>query len=99
MTESHYDKLILGSGIIGANVGTYACTKENSGYIFGAVTGGFAGLVFGAVSPIVIPGILLGGPGYALAKLRSSPQESPPKEGTLVDLTGLEHKMKEAGHA
>lgn len=88
LVESNYTKLILGSGILGANVGGYYCVRKGDSYIHGAIGGGFAGAWFGSVSPVVVPLLFLASPGYLLSKLRSSQEESRRKAETLIGPLG-----------
>jgi hypothetical protein len=82
LVESHYTKLIVGSGVIGANVGGYYCAKQGDRYIYGAIGGGLAGAWFGSMSPVLIPMLFLTLPGYLLSKRHSSQQVSLLKEET-----------------
>jgi hypothetical protein len=84
LVETHYTKLIAGSGIIGANVGGYYCATTGDSYIHGAVGGAFAGAWFGSESPVVVPILFLATPGYLISKLRSSQEESRRKAETLI---------------
>lgn len=89
------DKLALGGSIIGANVGVFACSKDYSefspgNYIGGVIMGCFAGAGAGILAPVVIPGAILGVPGYIAAKLHSFHKESQKKaetQGVLPDLS------------
>ena len=93
------DKLALGGSIIGANVGVFACSKDYSefslgNYIGGVIMGGIAGAGVGLLAPVVIPGTILGAPGYAAAKLHSFHKESQKKAGTQVVPQDLASRMK-----
>ena len=70
-TGNNYNNIILGSAMAGANVGAYYAAKSDEGYVFGVVSGGLVGATLGAVSPIIIPGLAIAGPGYLAAKAHS----------------------------
>lgn len=94
------DKLVLGGSIIGANIGVFSFIKDspefNLGeYSAGVIFGGAAGACVGLLSPLIIPGLILGVPGYGIAKIHSSLQASQRKVETLVDQTDLSNKTKE----
>ena len=70
---SNYDKIVLSSAAVGANVGTYSAHKEGQKgflvYVQYAGGGAIFGLLAGAVSPIVLPAVAIGAPGYALSRM------------------------------
>lgn len=91
---AHHDNIIVGSAIVGANVGAYVTTKTNDGYMFGVIVGGLGGGLSGALSPIIFPGLIFGGPGYIVSKLHSSLRESRQREERLKDLKDLVSEKK-----
>lgn len=72
---SHHNNIIIASAVIGANIGGYVYTKQHTTYVGGVIVGGICGGIFGYASPVLVPGLLIGGPGYLLAKHHSSQQE------------------------
>lgn len=90
MINRHHDKFILASAIVGANVGGYLFVKDESikqyklpTWALGTLIGGGVGSFLGYVSPIVIPALAIGIPGYVLANYRSSLRASQQKEEKL----------------
>jgi hypothetical protein len=95
IVSSNYENIVIGSSILGANVGTYVAAKQNSDYLFGMCSGAIGGMVIGVVSPVLLPGVVLGAPGYAISKLHSSLQGSQQKAGTRVIHPDSLSEMKE----
>jgi hypothetical protein len=70
-----YSGVVLSSGVIGANVFLYEGYTHQSGikgYFESAIIGMISGLAVGAFSPVLFPAVVLGAPGYLLAKHHSS---------------------------
>lgn len=78
----NYDKIMFAGAIIGANVGTYTAYKDGyddiMSYISHAGTGAITGFLAGGVSPIIVPGIIIGTPGYAISRIVNRAKACPP---------------------
>lgn len=96
--------LTVAGSIIGANVGVFLFNEEDPSvptvakYIAGVLIGGGAGAVVGYCSPIIVPGLFLGTPGFVASKLHSSLQESRKKVETQVAPQHFENRKKEEKH-
>lgn len=87
LVELHHDRVVIGSAVIGANIGTYGfCTDRVtlSRFSMGVILGGSIGAFTGLVAPIAVPLALLASPGLIASVIRSSQIESQLKEETPV---------------
>lgn len=91
--QTHHSKYVFGAGILGANVGGYLFARDSPkkemipSYLLGSIIGFAGGVWFTIMSPILVPGAIVGVPGYLLSTHHSSQRESRQKEGTQADLT------------
>ena len=71
--DTYADRYLMGGGVIGANVGGYLFTKDvrssekTYAYITGCVIGYLGGAALTFLSPVLIPAMIVGAPGYMAA--------------------------------
>ena len=60
--------MIVGGGIVGANLGVYHAAKYDESYIFGVSAGFLAGCAIGCMLPVIVPVTVVSSPGYLAYK-------------------------------